>query len=180
MTWLTALPLSGVLLQATEELEIKDILCFGNAISNLKEPATEVARMQFPVTGQGICLPPDAIHVVKFATSVRSPVTKTFYLKNTKKVEWTATPTISVESPRDINYFSFQPCGTVTIPPQQRVALQLTYHPLTMTADSSSSPDQLLTKPTSHSLPALHSASIFCALPAGEACCIRYFKYAHI
>ncbi|CDI85439.1 Hydrocephalus-inducing protein like protein, related [Eimeria praecox] len=159
-------------IKPTEQLEIDDIICFGHAICGPKEPHTEVARLNFTVTGQSVPLPADALHVLKFATSVRSPVTKTFFLKNPKKVEWTTTPSISLESPKDGNYFSCQPAGPITIPPQQKVALELTYHPMTMTVEAGSQ-EQSSAKGTRRTLPSQHTATLFCALPAGEACCIR-------
>lgn len=131
-----------------------------------------MARLNFTVTGQSVPLPADAIHVLKFATSVRSSVTKTFFLKNPKKVEWTTTPSISLECPKEGNYFSCQPTGPITIPPQQKVALQLTYLPMTMTIDAGSQ-EQARAKGTRRTLPSQHTATLFCALPAGEACCIR-------
>ncbi|CDJ53112.1 hypothetical protein, conserved [Eimeria brunetti] len=159
-------------IKPTEQLEIDDIICFGHAICGPKEPHTEVARLNFTVTGQSVPLPADALHVLKFTTSVRSPITKTFFLKNPKKVEWTTTPSLSVESPKDGNYFSCQPAGPITIPPQQKVALQLTYHPMTMTLEAGSQ-EQISAKGIRRTLPSQHTATLFCALPAGEACCIR-------
>lgn len=156
----------------TEQLEIEDIICFGHALCGPKDTHTEVARLNFTVTGQSVPLPADALHVLKFATSVRTPVTKTFSLKNPKKVEWTTTPHISIESPKDGNYFSCQPTGPITIPPQQKVALQLTYHPMTMTLEAGSQ-EQTNAKGQRRTLPSQHTATLFCALPAGEACCIR-------
>lgn len=158
-------------MQPTEELEVDDIICFGNAIAGSNEPPTEVARLQLTATGQGVPLPADAVHVLKFATNVRCPVTKTFYLKNSKKVEWTTTPHISLESPRDIAYFSCHPAGSITIPPNQKVPLQLTYLPLMMTLESGC---QLpAAAKGTQAVAAQHAATLFCALPGGEACCIR-------
>lgn len=148
-------------------------MCFGNAISGPNEPPTEVARLPLIVTGRGVALPSDALHTLNFATNVRSPVTKTFYVKNAKKVEWTTTPHISMECPKDVAYFFCQPSGPITIPPNQKVALQLTYHPLTMTLESGNQ-ETGISKAARQTLPTHHSATMFCALPGGEACCVRY------
>ncbi|KAL8270019.1 hypothetical protein Esti_006052 [Eimeria stiedai] len=149
----------------TDELEINDIVCFGNAISIPSEPPTEVARLHVKATGRGVALPADSMQVLTFATSVRSSITKTFYIKNTRKAEWTTTPRLSLEFPKDVAYFSCSPSGPVTIPPNEKAALQITYHPLTMTLAASA-------KPAEHR-PSHHIATVFCALPGGEACCIR-------
>lgn len=162
-------------LQPTDALEINDILCFGNAISGRNEPPTEVSRVQVTATGQGVTLPSDAINVLRFTTSVRAPTTKTFFVKNTKKIEWTTTPRLSLECPQNVSYFSCQPEGPITILPNQKAALQLTYLPLTMT-DEAGRQAHTTAKGTRGAFPAEHTATLFCALPEGEACCIRYFK----
>ncbi|OEH79817.1 hydrocephalus inducing related protein [Cyclospora cayetanensis] len=156
----------------TSELDIEDIVCFGSTTSGPQEPPTEVARLQVTVTGQGVSLSDDAVHFLRFLTSVRTPVTKTFFLKNTKSFEWTTTPSMSLESPRDVCYFSCQPPGPITIPPLQKVALSLTYYPLTMTQEPGGHAKASI-KGAPQLLPPQHLANVFCALPDGEGCCIR-------
>ncbi|KAL8431117.1 hypothetical protein Efla_004638 [Eimeria flavescens] len=156
--------------EPTGDLEIDDILCSGNVICTSSKLPTEVARLHITATGRGIPLPPDAVHVLTFATSVRTSTTKTFFIKNPKKVEWTTIPRLSLEVPQDVAYFSCSPSGPITIGPNEKAALQLTYRPLTMTIVSET---QSANRTAEHLLPNHHSATVFCALPEGEACFIR-------
>ncbi|PFH36000.1 hypothetical protein BESB_056510 [Besnoitia besnoiti] len=125
-------------IDATEkEVTVDDICC-------VIEPATpssanlEVSSLPLTVTGLGVPQPADSVQTLRFSTAVRMQQTKTFQVKNPKKYDWTITPLVACESPKDAMYFFCSPSGRITIPANQKLTFQVTYKPLALTREPKS------------------------------------------
>ncbi|CBZ51361.1 conserved hypothetical protein [Neospora caninum Liverpool] len=116
-----------------KEVVIDDIACFIKASA----PSTgDLSSLLLTVTGQGVAQPMDSVQTLTFSTPVRTQQTKTFQVKNPKKYDWSITPLVSGESPKDAMYFFCSPSGRITIPANQKLTFQITYKPLTMTREA--------------------------------------------
>ncbi|KYF44518.1 putative hydrocephalus-inducing-like protein, partial [Toxoplasma gondii ARI] len=186
-----------------KRIVVDDIICLIKA-SGASASNVETSSLSLTVTGQGVAQPSDSVQTLQFSTAVRTQQTKTFQVKNSKKYDWSTTPLVACESPKDAMYFLCSPSGRVTIPANQKVTFQVTYSPLTMTRASSSVREGTLSaeevdgvnrkeqrergdgacnghladKDNHPRLPLFHAASVFIPLPDGEAATCRFIGQA--
>lgn len=148
-----------------------DISCHIESAS--QSTSLEISALQLTVVGRGVAQAADSMQTLKFSTPVRTQVTKTFQIRNPKKSDWSITPLITCELPKDAMYFFCSPSGRITIPGGQKLSIQVTYKPLSLTRQEEEKRPESEKEVKHSALAPYHAASIFVPLPDGEAMSCR-------